>query len=503
VHAALESAGLADLERRSARSAAVTVGAQAARLALSLAGTAALARLLEPRDFGLVAMAAAALALLTGIREMGLSVAIVQREHVSHAQVSTLFWINAAFSLVLALALSAAAPALAWLYGEPRVAPIAVALAATLPLGGVAAQHRALLQRRMAFRTLAACDVAALVVGTSAGVALAVGGAGPWALVALPLASEATATALVWRACRWRPGAPRRGAGVRSLLAFGGDVTLASALQHAARHLDKVLVGWACGAAPLGLYGRAQQLVLLPLLQINAPLSAVAVPALSRLQGDPARFRRFYLTALRQVALAALPLLAAIAVLARELVAVVLGPAWGDAAPIVAVLACAGAVQILGNTAGWLFVSRARTRVMLAWNALASAALLAAFAIGLPWGALGVAGAYAVCVWALRVPHFAMALRGGPVSGRDVWRAVYRPLALAALAAAAMAAAHAAAAPRDIALRIAATLGAGALAWGGALAAWPGARADAAELLAALRALRPPAAPRAAAEQRS
>jgi PST family polysaccharide transporter len=505
--AGFEAHDLDKLERRSVRSAAVTLGAQAARLSLGLVGLAVLARLLAPRDFGLVAMAAAALALLTAIRELGLSLATVQRQQISHAQVSTLFWINLAFALGLWAAMAGVAPLLALLYGEPRITAIALVLAASLPLGAISAQHRAILQRRMEFRVLAGCDVVALGAGTCAGIAAASAGAGTWALVLMPLVTEAVASVLVWMRCPWRPGRPVRGAGIRGMLAFGGQLTVANMLRHGARHMDKILLGWACGPAAVGLYGRAYQLVLLPIQQVNAPVSSVAIPALSRLQREPERFRRFYLTALRHVVLATLPVIIALAVLAPEVVSLALGPAWAEAAPLLVVLACAGYVQIIANTAGWLFVTLGHTRRMMAWNAVAGAALIAAFVLGLPWGPLGVAVSYAVCMWLLRIPHFTLALRGTPVSGRDVWDAVRRPIALSGVAGAAMLLARTAAAAGDAPTRVGSTLAAGLVAWLTALAVWPAARADAAALISLLRLLRPASgaapAPARALEQRS
>lgn len=489
-----DPAGDEPLERRSARSAAATLLAQGARVGLGLASMAALARLLTPHDFGLVGGVAAVLGLLTAVRELGLNVATVQRPRIEAAQVSTLFWINVAFAAGLWLALAGVAPLLGRLAGEPQVPAIAVALGATLPLGALAAQPRALLQRRMEFRVLAGCDVAALALGSAAGVAGAVLGAGVAALVAMPIVTEASAALLIWQRSGWRPARPRRGSGVRSMLRFGSQLSAAGLLQHAARQLDKLLIGGAWGAAALGLYGRAHQLVLMPVQQILVPVSSVAIPALSRLQSEPARYRRLYLTALRGVALLSLPPLAALAVLAREAVLVVLGPQWSEAAPLVAVLALAAALQITGHSAGWLFVSLGRTRRMMAWTAAASAALMASVAAGLPWGPFGVACAYTACVAALRLPHFALATRGTPVSLGDVWRALARPAGLALAAAAAMAATRRLCLDEPVGVCVLATLAAGALCWLALAVAWPAARGDLTEILRGIRALRPPRA---------
>ncbi|UCE86685.1 MAG: lipopolysaccharide biosynthesis protein [Deltaproteobacteria bacterium] len=428
-----------DLGARCIRSGAVTGGAQLVRLALVLTGTIALARQLAPADFGLVAMASALLGLLAVARELGLSLATVQRDRIRAEQVSALFWVNLAFGLALAAVTAALAPLVAWFYGDARLNGVVFALAAAFAVGGAAVQHRALLQRGMRFGALAAVDLVALAVSTALAIAAASLGAGYWALVVLPVAQTTTASALLWRACPWRPGPPTRGADVRSLLTFGGHVTGTGLLHQLSRNLDTVLIGWFWGAAPLGLYTKAYQLALMPIRNIQAPLASVAIPVLSRLQRDPERFRHFYLKSLRLVAFAGLPGLAAVAVLSREIVALVLGERWLAASPLLAVLACAAAVQLIAGTLGWIFVALGHTRRMLRWSGLASGATILSFAIGLPWGPLGVAVAYTVCVYALRYPHLAAALRDSPVSIADVLRAIHRPVLLALTAALAMA----------------------------------------------------------------
>jgi len=479
--------GTPGLGGASSRGALLTLSAQGVRFALGLGGTVLLARWVAPREFGLVAGVSAALGLFGALRELGLGAATVQRADVDPAQTSALFWIHLGVGMASWALLAAAAPALGWLLDEPRAAGLAAALAATLPLAALGTQPRALLQRRLAFGALARCDVAALALGTASACAAALLGAGAWALVAGPLVAEAAAAATLWRAARFRPGPPRRGAGVRGLLRFGGHVTLATALQQVSRHLDKLLVGACFGATALGFYGRAHHVALLPFAQIHAPLGSVAVPALARLQREPARFRVAYLRALRLTVLAGLPVMAAIGVLARDLVWVVLGEDWLPAVPLLAVFACAAYGQVIGNPAGWLFVALGHTREMLRWTLLASGSLALAFAAGLPFGPLGVAVAYALCLALLRVPHFALALRGAPVSGADVWHTVRGAVAVSTGAALVMLGVREALPDAAPAARLLAALAAGGLANAAGALLWAPARGDLAHVLETVR----------------
>jgi len=128
----------ADLKGRSVRGGAVTMAAQGARFFLQMGSTVVLARLLTPQDFGLIAMVTAVTAFVMMFKDMGLSMATVQRAEVNHAQISTLFWINVALSLGIMLVTAALAPAIAWFYGEPRLTWITLALAGAFIFGGAA-----------------------------------------------------------------------------------------------------------------------------------------------------------------------------------------------------------------------------------------------------------------------------------------------------------------------------------------------------------------------------
>ena len=132
-----------------------------------------LARLLTPADFGLIAMIAVVTGFVEMFKDAGLSVATVQRATVTHAQASTLFWINVALSLAVTLVVAALAPAIAWFYDEPKLTAITLALSATIVFGGLAVQHQALLRRRMEFGRLAFIEIASLAAGVVTAVLMA------------------------------------------------------------------------------------------------------------------------------------------------------------------------------------------------------------------------------------------------------------------------------------------------------------------------------------------
>ncbi len=155
-------------------------------------------------------------------------------------------------------------------YGEPRLAPIVFALAFVFMISGANTQYRADLMRRMRFRQLAMSDVAAQFVAISVAILLAVAGAGLWAIVAQQITTAVVAFLINIANVRWVPGLPRRGVSLNRFFRFGGGVLGTNALAYVTKSITTVAIGGYYGAAPLGLYNRAYQLLMTPLQQIDA-----------------------------------------------------------------------------------------------------------------------------------------------------------------------------------------------------------------------------------------
>ena len=430
---------LADLIPRSLRGGAITMAGQVVKVAAQVAAIVILARLLAPWDFGLFAMVAVFLTILELFKDLGLSTATVQRPEITSRQVSTLFWLNTALGALMACLLAALGPALAWFYDEPVLIDVALALTVTFLLTGLAAQHLALLRRQMRFVSVTAVQVGSELLALVAAVVAAYADFGIWALVAQRLVWAAAVAAGAWAFCSWRPGLPGPFAEVRALVAFGGNTTASMTIGYAASNLDKVLIGWYWGATPLGLFERTQKLVLLPVLNLNVPLATVALSALSRLTGDPERYRRAYVFAVERLALLLAPAGGLLVAGAGPVVAAVFGEKWTDAVPILAWLGAAMFFLPVIYALSWLYMSQDRTGEMLRASAIGGGMTVAAVLCGLPFGPVAVAAAYTISGIAVRVPVlFWLAGRQGPVGMRDLGGLLVAPATAEAAAAGAV-----------------------------------------------------------------
>jgi hypothetical protein len=154
--------------------------------------------------------------------------------------------------------------------------------------------------------------------------------------------TEISALVLMWSVCRWRPGLPARESGTRPLVALGASLAISGLIFAGARAIDIVILGRFFGPEAAGLYSRAMALLVRPLEQILPALHSIFVPALSRLQNDPARYRRAFLQVQEAVALTIFPATGLLVGLAEPLTRVLFGPGWEGVTPIFAVLSAAG-----------------------------------------------------------------------------------------------------------------------------------------------------------------
>jgi polysaccharide transporter, PST family len=368
---------------------------------------------------------------------LGLSAATIQRPTITQKQVSTLFWINTAFGLGLAGLLVLVAPLIADFYNEPELTAVTTWLAAGFALSGPAIQHWALLRRQMRFGAIAMIETGAEVAGMALAIGLALDGWSYWALVAQRLAVPGLTLVATWLLCPWRPGLPARDADLQGFVHFGASVTGFNLLTAAARSLDQVLIGWLWGPAVLGFYERAAKLVLVPVNNINAPIYAVAMPVLSRLDGQPERYRSAFLLMLEKFAMVTMPPAAVAMVTADWVVALLFGPQWHDATIYVACFAAAAVTLPTTLAVGLLYQSQNRPGDLLR-AALADAALVAlAVLVGLSYGAVGIAVAYGASGLCLRLPvAFWLSGRRGPVRTADMVRAILPALTAAIVTAA-------------------------------------------------------------------
>jgi PST family polysaccharide transporter len=393
-----------DVRRLAVRGAGATVLSGGLGLAIQIASTTVLARLLTPRDFGVVAMVTTFSLLLMNFGLNGFTEAIVQRESIDRALASNLFWINTGCSLLLSLGFAASGKLLAMLYHDDQVIFVTRAVATTIFLTGLAVLPLALLKRAMRFPSVSANDLAARTLAVVTSIVLGWAGWGYWALVAGVVASAASTCIGAWILCFWIPDLPSRNAGTRPTVAFAMHTYGRFTTGYFSNNLDNFLVGWRLGSAPLGFYKKAYDLFVLPSSQLSLALTTVAIAALSRFQKDVGQYRRYLLSALGLMAFIGMALSADLTLVGKDLIYILLGPKWNESGRIFTLFAPGIGAMLLYCTHIWIHLSIGRADRWFRWGLVDMLVTALLLVIGLHWRAEGIAAAWVVSYWIITLP---------------------------------------------------------------------------------------------------
>lgn len=389
-----------------ARGLLFTLVSQALKILLQLVSVVLLARLLNPHDYGLLALVLVVVGVGEIFRDFGLTPASIQAETLDENQRTNLFWVNFGLGVLLTTIVFCLSWMVSSVTGEPEMLGILHWMSLAFMFNGVATQHRASLFRALRFRAVAVIDIVAATLGLGVAVVWALLSPTYWALVAQQLITAASAGGLALAFARWLPGLPTREGDIRGLVKFGSHLVGSNLVTYVGSQVDTVLVGTRFGVSTLGLYNRAYQLVMTPLGQIRGPVNSVAQPVFARVQTDIARFERYVVAG--QLALGyglGLPL-ALLAALAYPLVAVLLGPTWLEAAPILALFALAAFLTNLAFVGYWVYVSRGLVKNLFRFTLVSLAIRVICLLTGSFFGVLGVAIGFAAApafAWPLSI----------------------------------------------------------------------------------------------------
>ncbi|MEO0455045.1 MAG: lipopolysaccharide biosynthesis protein [Cyanobacteria bacterium P01_A01_bin.114] len=430
-----------NLNRRSLQSGMVAMGAQPIKFVIGVGGTMVLARLLVPADYGLLAMAQPLLSIVDSLSNMGLETATVQRQKFNPEQASAIFWLSLKINALVIGGMMLSAPLVARFYDRPELTSVLLCLAVGAASICLSFQHLSLLKRQMQFELLTGVETATLVLSTAVAIALAWLGFGYWSLILQLTVLQVSRSIAYWIFCDWRPhrieNTGRFTKDLRSTLSYGIHLTGFRCISRVGMKMDRVLLGYAGSASSLGLYSMAYQWAYFPFWQVYHPLFDVAISSLSRSLSNPARYRLYCQRGLLLIFAVCMPALAYLFVTAQDVILLLLGPQWSEIVPIFRALTVAVFVGMMYRVTKWIYVSAGETQRQFRWSLIHTPVMIAAIAVGVRWGAYGVAVGYAVGMCLLSYPAVVYCVRQSPITLGDFMGAVWRP-AVASISSAAL-----------------------------------------------------------------
>lgn len=385
------------------------LGGSMASRAVKFVVSIALARLLFPSDFGLLALAVICFGFTELFIQLGMVKALVQRPTLTDRHRSSAFWLTFSSSVILAVLVFLAARPLSLFFQEPRLRLVLMVMAVDLVVSGAHLVHRAVIRRSMRFNRRNQIQLTSVTAAGSTAVVLAALGAGVWSLVANYMLLTLFDCVGYWYLSGWSPHFYFGRREIRELWAVAGGVTGSHVLNFWVEKIDDLLIGRYEGSEVLGLYTRAYALMRLPAREFSSAISRVMMPAFSRIQEEREQFRRIYLKVTRIIGLVTVPAVAGLLLTARSFVVAVLGPHWEAAVPFVQVLCLEGLKQPVQSNLHLIFEATGSTWLQFRWRIFYAIALIGAICVGIFWGAWGVAVAFVIVNYLLWYPHVRIA----------------------------------------------------------------------------------------------
>lgn len=385
------------------------------QVALKIGVLAVLARLVSPKEFGLMGIATMVVEFSKMFSHMGIGPALVQREKLENSHLITGFTLSLSMGIFFGGILYMIAPILSIFFRMPELTNVLRVISLVFLIDSLTLIAQALMQRHMKFKISTAIEVTSYLVGYGfVGILLAYMGWGVWALVVANLSQAGLFTLLM---VIFQPFPKKLGfeiSAFKELIFFGGGMTLAKIGNYLATQGDNIVVGRTLGAGALGIYGRAYQFMVMPASLFGNALDKALFPAMAKVQNDKQRLAKAYLAGVSVIALVSIPISLMIIFLAHEIVMVLLGSAWSEVILPLQILSC----SLLFRMSYKMSDSLARATGAVyhrAWRQLiyASLVFIGSF-IGQFWGLYGVAAGVAVALVAnfLMMAHLSLSITG-------------------------------------------------------------------------------------------
>jgi O-antigen/teichoic acid export membrane protein len=413
---------MSEFRQRTINGITWSVVSRLGRMALMFVISVILARLLSPREFGLVAMITVITSFAAIFAELGFSAALVQKQDIQQEQLSSVFWLNVGAGLLLTLVFAAGAPLISRFYREPMLTPLTIFISTSFLISSLNIVQNTLLTKALDFRTLSIVELSAVLVAGIISIAMALAGFGAWSLAAQSVLISAVTAVLLWILSDWRPSLLFRWTAVKALLGFSMSLFGTKVLNYWVRNIDYLLIGRFLGSDPLGVYSRAYDVMLFPLASVSRVLSRVMFPSMSIIQENKPRVANLYLRMTRTIALITFPMMLGLFVTVEPFVLVVFGPQWIGMIPVLRILSLVGMTQSIGTLNGNLYLSQGRADLQLKVGLVLKTNAILGIVIGLQWGIVGVAVGYAIASFINSYPSFYFAGRLVHLTFRELLR---------------------------------------------------------------------------------
>ncbi|MGB1003020.1 MAG: lipopolysaccharide biosynthesis protein [Salibacteraceae bacterium] len=308
---------------------------------VSFGVTIILARLIEPSDFGLIAMITIFTAVGGALIDGGMGLSIQRSKNVSQMELSSVFWVNIGLAVLLYITLYLCAPNISHFYGQERLIDIIRVYFLVLPIRASSKLQNTLFTKSLKFKKQSLISLPAIGFSACLGLGLAYYGYGVWSLVWITISQALLYSVLLWFHSSWKPDFYFDINTFKKHAIFGYKLKLIDLINAISDQIYSVVIAKMYNATVLGFYNRANSLRMLPVSNFSNALKRVTFPLLSRYQEDKDLMERYYLKLIRLISFIIFPLLVLGIILSDSLIILVLSNKWESAIPFFRLLCVA------------------------------------------------------------------------------------------------------------------------------------------------------------------
>lgn len=349
-----------------------------------------LARILLPKDFGIVGMITIFIVISQTLTDAGFGSALIQKKNPTQTDFSTIFFWNLGLSVIIYLILFISAPIISHFFKLDLLCDVLRVLALGLIINGITAVQRIRLQKKLAFQTIAIVNLTSYTIGGVTAIIMAENGYGVWSLVYMQLVYGLCNIMLLWVTTKWHPSATFSVSSFRSMFGFGGYIMAANILQTVCNNIQGVIIGKRFSATQLGFYSQAYKLDQVTSVSIPQVILQVAYPIYSSLQDDLDRLNKIILMNIRVTAFVVFPILATLILIAEPLILFLYGQKWIPAVPYFRIFCVGGFFVCLQNLSFYAVAAVGKSRDLFYWSFYKWGFLLISLLIGMEFGMYGI-----------------------------------------------------------------------------------------------------------------
>ncbi|HHS9923471.1 TPA: MOP flippase family protein [Klebsiella quasipneumoniae subsp. similipneumoniae] len=343
-----------------------------------------LAKIIPPSEYGLMAMALVVLNFGIMLRDLGTSAAIIQKEHMSHSFINTVFWLNLILGICLCIFVIVLSPFIAGLYDQPKLANVLLLLSITFPLSSCASAHLALFERESMFKKISFIEISSSFMSIVIAITLANYGFGVYSLVFQAIVLSGMSTIQFWLASPWRPSFYPfiNIKELKNIFGFSANLSLFNFINYFSRNADSFIIGKYMSAVILGNYNLAYRIMLFPLQSLSFVTTRSLYPILSRKKNDNESISKIYLDCVFVILLIAFPLMSGLAFFSKPFVLIIFGNQWELVSHILKWLAPTAIIQAVLSTSGAVFMAKGRTDILMRLGIIGAILQVGSFLIG-------------------------------------------------------------------------------------------------------------------------